>query len=421
MVDSLVRQKFQVKLDVPAKLDGFWEPGYRYYVLYGGRGSSKSWSVADRLIVAGLSAVEIDGEPRPHRFLCCREIQKSIKDSVKKLLDTRIDKLGLRWFYRSTDTSIIGLNGSEFLFAGLRHNAENVKSIEGITGCWVEEAHTISRNSLTLLTPTVRGYDDAFIIFTFNPRFPDDPVYQDFIEINGRPIVRPDAKVIELNYVDNPWFNKALRRDMEFDKSHNPDIYQHIWLGKLLRDGEALVFGKKQIISDWCEPPNGVEFLFGADFGYANDPSTLNRSWMSEDETTIFIDYEAHGVGVELDDLPAFYDEVPEARNWLIKGDSSRPETISHLNRHGFSVIGATKGPDSVKDGIAFLRSKIIVIHPRCSRTLAEFLTHKFKRHSQTEEILPVTEDKNNHHIDGMRYAYEGAWMPGGFHMGVIN
>lgn len=420
MREALARQSLELSLELPAKLEGFFAPGYRYYVIRGGRGSAKSWSIADYLLISALDPVEADGEMVPHRTLCCREIQKSIKDSVKKLLDTKIDKLGLRWFYRSTDTSIIGLNGAEFLFAGLRHNAENIKSIEGITRCWVEEAQTISRNSLTLLTPTVRGYDDAYVIFSFNPRFPDDPVYTDFVEINGRQINRPDARVIELNYVDNPWFNKALRRDMEFDRDNNPDIYQHIWLGKLLRDGEALVFGRKQIITDWCEPPAGVEFLFGADFGFANDPSTLNRSWMSQDQTTIFIDHEAHGVGVELDDLPAFYDEIPESRNWLIKADNARPETISKLNRHGFNVVGATKGADSVKDGIAFLQSKIIVIHPRCKRTLAEFLTHKFKRHSQTNEILPQTEDRGNHHIDGMRYAYEGAWMPGGFYMDVV-
>ncbi len=393
---------------MPAKLRGFFAPGYRYYVLHGGRGSAKSWSMAIFLVCQGYTS--------RHRILCCREIQKSIKDSVKKLLDDVIDSLGLRAFYRSTDTGIVGANGTEFIFAGLRHNVETVKSMEGVTICWVEEAQTISRDSLEVLKLTIR-VEGSIILFTMNPRFENDPVYQDFLGPGSEG--RSDAQVVQMNHSDNPWFSDVLRQDMEHVRRTNYDLYLHVWEGKILIDGDALVFGKN-VRCEWCEPPEDAEFMFGCDFGYARDPTTLNRTWMSPDEGTIFIDYEAHGMRTEIDDIPALFDEVPGSRDWPIIADSARPETISYLRRKGFPITGAGKGKGSIEDGITFLQSKTIIIHPRCKNTLAEFKTHKFRRHSQTNVILPKTEDADNHHIDGLRYAYEGKWMKGSIQICVI-
>lgn len=371
-------------------------------MLHGGRGSAKSWSVATYLLLQGYA--------KRHRILCCREIQKSIRDSVKKLLDNRIEALGLRAFYRSTDTSIVGLNGTEFIFAGLRHNVEAVKSMEGITICWVEEAQTISRDSVDVLVPTIRA-PGSIILYTMNPRFPDDPIYEDFILRAQEGTLRPDARVEQMNYCDNLWFpGSPLVAEMEDCRRNNHDVYLHIWEGQILVDGDALVFGKN-VRCEWCEPPDGAQFMFGADFGFAQDPTTLNRTWMSDDESTIFIDHEAHGIRTEIDDLPELFDEIPGCRDWPIIADSARPETISYLSRKGFHITGAEKGKGSVEDGITFLQGKQIVIHPRCKNTLAEFKTHKFKRHAQTNAILPKTEDVNNHHIDGMRYAWEGKWQ----------
>lgn len=134
---------------LPPRLKGFFRPGPRYLVLHGGRGSAKSWSAAEFVLLSGLE--------RRHRILCGREIQKSIKDSVKKLLDDKINAMGLRPYYRSTDTSITGVNGTEFMFAGLRHNPETIKSMEGVTILWIEEAQTISRDSFEVIKPTIRS------------------------------------------------------------------------------------------------------------------------------------------------------------------------------------------------------------------------------------------------------------------------
>lgn len=387
----------RIELQLPRRLSGFFSPGPRYHILHGGRGSGKSWSVADYLLIAGMQ--------RQHLILCCREIQKSIKDSVKRLLDARIAHHGLEWFYRSTDTSIRGANGTEFIFAGLWRNVESViKSMEGVTICWVEEGQTISRDSWQVLVPTIRQ-PGSFIIVTMNPRFPDDPIYADFI---ADPSLRPDARVLQMNWRHNPWFSPELKAEMLFQRRSNYAVYLHIWEGEILIDDEALVFGNN-VQCKYFDTPIQVEFLFGADFGYAQDPSTLNRTFMlPDDDRTIYLDYEAHGVRTEIDDLPALYAKVPLSKRGPITADSARPETINYLARRGYNIRGAKKGPGSVEDGIAFLQSMNIIIHPRCPFTLAEFKTHKFRRHTQTNLVLPITEDTNNHHIDGTRYAYEG-------------
>ena len=128
--------------------------------------------------------------------------------------------------------------------------------------------------------------------------------------------------------------------------------------------------------------------MIGGDFGYAQDPNAFLRTFMSDDESTIYIDYEAHGIRTEIDDLPDLIDEIPRfSRDWPIVADSARPETISYLARRNFAIAGAKKGPGSVEDGITFLQGKTIIIHPRCKHTLGEFKTHKFKRHAKTNAI----------------------------------
>ena len=149
-----------VALDIPDKLIPIFETDKRYIDLYGGRGSGKSWTVADFLL--------FQGQVRPCRIMCTREIQKSISDSVIQLLSDKIQANNLSSFYDIQKNAIYGANGTNFLFKGLRHNPNDIKSTEGIDYCWVEEAQSVSRSSLNILTPTVRK-DGSQIIFTYNP------------------------------------------------------------------------------------------------------------------------------------------------------------------------------------------------------------------------------------------------------------
>ena len=145
------------------------------------------------------------GSRQPLRILCAREIQKSMRDSVHRLLKDYIIKLGLTAFYDVLDTEIRGKNGTLFLFAGLQsHTVDSIKSFEGVDRVWIEEAHAISKKSLDTLIPTIRK-EGSEIWMTLNPDMATDEVYQRFISTPS-----PDTWVCEVNWRDNPWFPEVL-------------------------------------------------------------------------------------------------------------------------------------------------------------------------------------------------------------------
>lgn len=405
MTRPMAAKRPQLKL--PKKLNGFFEPGMRHYVLHGGRGSAKSWSIAAFLVYIALTG--------RHRILCCREYQTSIRESVKYLIEAQIRVLGYQSQFRCTRTSIKARNGSEFIFAGLHHNIESIKSMEGITIVWVEEAQTISRESVKQLVPTIR-YAGSFLLYSLNPRFGDDPVYEDLVVPK---VPRDDVRAVEINYDDNPWFNDTpLRAEMEHMKKTNPGMYRHVWRGQLLEDDEARIF--TNVTVEAFDTPENAEFMYGADFGFANDPAVILRTFMSPDEKKIFVDYEIQSYHLKLVDYPDTYNSIPGIRRGAIVADSSEPQTIDYLIDRGFTVTGAFKGAGSVMEGIRFLQSKDIIVHPRCQSILAEAHLYLFKRHPQTDKIMPVPVDANNHAWDALRYAWEGRWMKRGPMVKVI-
>ena len=221
----------------------------------------------------------------------------------------------------------------------------------------------------------------------------------------------PDnAVVVELNYQDNPFFPEVLEQERLNDLARlDYASYAWIWEGAYLENSDKQVLNGKYIIEEFDDGlyKKADRLLFGGDFGYANDPNTLIRSFILND--CLYIEYEAYGVHVELDEIPSFYDSVPEARKWPIKGDCSRPETISHIKRKGFNISGAKKWQGSVEDGISFLRGfKKIIIHPRCKHTAEEARLYSYKTDRTTGEVLPIIEDKNNHCWDAIRYSLDG-------------
>lgn len=370
------------------------ERDVRYRVLYGGRGSGKSWGVAEALILH--AAFE------PSRILCCREVQNSIKDSVHKLLVDTIDRLGYRRFFRITRESIRGVCGSEFIFKGLKHSIQDVKSTEGITTCWVEEAQTVSEESWEVLIPTIRA-EGSEIWVTFNPNEESDPTYQRFV-------VNPPDKCISalVNYTHNPHFPEVLKTEMEFMKRVDYETYLNVWEGKPKTRSDAAIIKRWRVeeFSDdkWREADR---LFFGADFGFAQDPSTLIRYFVVDNR--LHIEYEAYGTGVEIDETPQLYDSVPAARDWRIYADSARPETISYLRRNGFNIEAVDKWQGSVEDGIAHINGfEEIIIHPRCVNTAKEARLYQYKVDRITGDILPVIVDKHNHCWDAIRYGLNG-------------
>lgn len=371
---------------------------YRYKIYWGGRGGGKSWAIARALVILGAH--------KKLRILCAREIQHSIADSVHKLLIEQITELGLESHYRVTQNAVLGVNGTEFIFKGLRFNVREIKSTEGIDICWVEEAQSVSEESWSVLIPTVRKAGSE-IWLSFNPLDEDDPTYQRFIVHTP-----PHSAVHKVGFRENPWFPEVLRKEMEYLRQVDYEAYLHVWEGEVRRVSDAIIFKGKYIVEPF-ETPSKARFYHGADWGFAQDPTALIRCFTEEDN--LYIDMESYGVGVDLDDTPSLFDAIPTARRWPIKADAARPETISYMKRRGFNISAAKKWQGSVEDGIEFMRSfKKIIIHPRCKHTIDEFDHYSYKVDRQTNDILPVIVDANNHCIDAIRYSLDGLIKSGG-------
>ena len=369
----------------------------RYKVYWGGRGSGKSWAVAEALIRLAST--------RCIRVLCVREYQNSIKDSSHKVLKDMISRLGLQAYFTITKEEIRSTTGSEFIFKGLHGNEESIKSTEGIDYCWVEEAQTVSKSSWKVLGPTIRKAG-AEIWVTYNLINEDDATHDRFV-INPR----SRSIVHQVNYDQNPFFwDSPLVQEMEDDKRDNYHMYEHIWLGFPLRIDDSIIFSGKYVVEAFDDElwKQAERLHFGADFGFAQDPSTLIRDFVVGN--TLYIEYEAWGTGVELDEMGEFYASVPGSKDWPIKADGARPETISHIRRNwGYNISAAEKWDGSVKDGIAHIRKfERIVIHPRCKHTAQEARLYRYKVDKITKEVLPVIIDKNNHCWDATRYSLDG-------------
>lgn len=396
MSDSLVQLPESFRFLWAAKADD-GKP-VRYRAVYGGRGSAKSHSFAQALV---LKAAE-----KPLRIGCYREIQKSIRDSVKRLLDDKIAASGLKDFYSSTDTEIRGPNGSLFIFNGLRTNPDAVKSTEGLDIAAVFEANRVSQRSWDMLIPTIRK-SGSEIWAEWNPEFASDPVDQMF---RGKDGAAPGSIVRRVNWNDNPFFPDVLKQELEWDKKRDPEKYAHIWLGEYQHHSEARVF--KNWTVDTFERPAGTVYRLGADWGFSIDPSVMVRA--SIDQNRLYIDWETYRIGCEIVNLPELFMAIPEAEKWPSVADSARPETISHMRNHGFPKMqAAVKGAKSIEEGVAFLQSFDIIVHPRCQHVIDELTLYRYKTDPLTGQILPILEDKNNHCIDALRYACEGARRAG--------
>jgi PBSX family phage terminase large subunit len=193
----------------------------RYKGAYGGRGSAKSHFFAD------LAIDNLVQNPT-HRGVCVREIQKSLKESAKRLLEDKIQTHKVGHLFNIMHDRIETTQGGVIIFQGMQdHTAESIKSLEGFDWAWCEEAQTMTSKSLELLRPTIRK-PGSELWFSWNPRLASDAVDK-FFRSDSPP---PGAVCIRANHSDNPWFPKELKAELNFDKTHRPDRYGHVWLGE---------------------------------------------------------------------------------------------------------------------------------------------------------------------------------------------
>lgn len=380
-----------IDIDIPEAFDGLLDE-HRYYVYYGGRGSSKSHSIARFLICLAMSG--------SYKILCARELQNSIMESVYSLLKGVIYLYNLEKYFNIKMALIeCPSTDSVFFFKGLAHNIESVKSTEGIDICWIEEADKVSQNSWDTLIPTIRK-PGSKIIITFNPTHEDDPVYQMFV-VTGQ----PDSVVRKVNYNDNPYFPEVLEKERLHLRATDYEKYLHVWEGELRTVSDAQVFKGKFVVEEFSS--EGEEcFYHGMDFGFANDPSTVVRCFIKG--TNLYIEKEAYGHHVEINELPSLMRSVLVSKYHKVKADCARPETISYLKNEGWNIEAAKKWQGSVEDGIEFMKSfDKIIIHPSCVHAIEEFKRYSFKIDKRTNEVIPVVMDDFNHIIDAIRYALD--------------
>lgn len=405
-----------------------WRPCHTK-VYYGGRGASKDWCMAEVLIKRARKETML--------VLCTREYQNSIADSVHRVLRNMIYRLGYENEFHITDKTIRHkVTGAEFIFKGLHHNVEEIKSTEGVKVTWVAEAQNTTEESWINLEPTVFRVEGAELWVSFNVTDENAATYRRYVT---NP---PKGSIVhKVNYTENPFFPEGLKRLMLKDRENDIQLYQHIWLGHPRKRSNAVILADRCRIEEFSDTlwKKANKLMFGADFGYASDPSTLVRSFELPNAKCkelglilpndpqgkadrLFIEYEVGDVGVELDELPAMYDTIPGSREWPIKADSSRPETISHLRGKGFQISEATKWKGSVEDGLAWLRGHVIIIHPRCQKFEAEAtMNYRYKVDPKTIDpktnapvILPEIIDAHNHYIDATRYGADGYITKGG-------
>jgi phage terminase large subunit len=375
----------------------------------GGRGSGKSHFFAEMAVEAMLCDPSL-------RFVCIREVQRSLKFSAKSLIESKIRSMvpDHEDHFEILTTEIRRRGGTGvMIFEGMQdHTADSIKSLEGFSRAWVEEAQSLSKRSLELLLPTIR-LDGSEVWFSWNPNEPDDPV--DKFLVADRPA---NATVVHVNYLDNPFCPERTLNEAERMRSLDDDAYAHIYLGGYNVKSDAKVLGGKCVVEEFDVPldrfggPTWDGPYHGADHGFAMDPRTLVKCWIGPHErwgaNCLYIEHESHHVKLGIDATAARWaEDVPGFAAYVVRAEAAEPGTNDYLKRHGVPRIeGVKKWQGSVEDGIAHLRAyDKIIIHVRCKHTTDEARLYSYKVDKRTGDILPKIEDRFNHIWDAVRYA----------------
>lgn len=392
----------ELNLRLPVKLAGLYQPR-RYKVMHGGRGGGKSHGVAEVLLDMAAR--------NPLRILCAREIQKSMRDSVHRLLKDKVVKLGLQGFYEVLDNEIRGANGSLFLFSGLQsHTVDSIKSFEGVDIVWVEEAHGVSKKSWDVLIPTIRK-ECSEIWLTLNPDMDTDETYTRFIARRS-----PDTWVCEINWRDNPWFPSVLDQERKKAKMMDPDSYDHIWEGKPRRVAEGAIYRHEieAIYSEGraCPVPYdpGLPVHTVWDLGW-NDAMTIGMVQRGPQDVRI-IDYieDSHRTldwyVAQLEKRPYRWgtDFLPhDGKTKNFQTGKSTQQQLQSMGRRDVQVLSAM----NVEEGIKLAR----MLFPRCffdesktARLLECLRRYRRAMHTKTDEPMAPLHDEYSHGADMYRY-----------------
>lgn len=392
------------KILIPERLEKLLFPKSRK-IIYGGRGSAKTRTIASIL----TEAIRANDK----RCVCLREVLKTLSTSCYKEIEDEVDRRGLRnEQMKVTNRDFRSYLGrGECWFVGMRNNVTGMKGLANIDIAWLEEVQDMSLLSWDTIDNTVRA-PGSEVWCSFNPDKESDPAWSELVAPYHAHMVDgiyedDEVLIIECNHMHNPWFNDTtLPAKMQKMKERDYDRYLWIYEGKFNRNSKVEVMNGKWEVEEFEPQAHWSGPYIGGDWGFSQDPATLVKLWIDDINEDLYIEYEAWGIGVELDEIPQFYERVPGYNDSKIWADNSQPATISHVKNKGIDIGGAEKWQGSIQDGVAYLRSfKNIYIHPRCTHTKYEFEHYKHKVDPKTEEILTDIVDKDNHCCDAIRYA----------------
>ena len=389
----------KAEIKIPAKIARNFASNARYHVLKGGRGSAKTRAAAAWCAVRAISHAQ---SGRRGVILCGREHLNSLEESsLPELKETILSHEWMVPLFDMGEKYIRTACGSvSFAFAGLRHNLDSLKSKARILDAWIEEAENVSETAWRKLIPTIRE-EGSKIVITYNPESPESATHRRFVASE-----HADIAVTHVNWRDNPWFPEVLNAERLRDKVNSPETYEHVWEGAFYTMTNAQIFAGKIEVKEFEPQPGWDGPYYGGDFGFSQDPTAAVEVWIAGDE--IFIRREAFKIGLELDDTAPFVSQqILGFEQHVSRWDNSRPESISHLKRHGMPRVQAVdKWKGSVEDGIAYLRSfRKIVIHPECVNMQREARLYSHKVDRLTGDVTTQIVDAHNHGWDAVRYA----------------
>lgn len=393
--------------EFPGKLRFLFKPK-RYKGAFGGRGSGKSWGFARALLIIGAS--------KRIRVLCAREVQKSIQQSVHQLLRDQIGALGLGSFYEVLNTEIRGKNGTEFYFAGLSdQTADSLKSFEGVTHCWVEEAQSVSKRSWDILIPTIRA-EGSEIWITYNPQLESDETHQRFV-INPP----PDCEMVLMNYSDNPYFPKVLEAERKHaQETMRPEEYGHIWEGKCKPAVEGAIYfeAMSQTIAAGRirEVPHDGQLKTHVvfDLGMSDAMTLILVQKVSseirvihyiEGTQRILADYSAELKSLRLDDQPMNWGTLYLPHDGFHKKHQTGKDDATILRGLGWDVqavpnVHVNSGIDRARE--VFPR---VYFHQKRTERLVECLKrYRWNLSAKTGEAINPLHDEFSHGADAFRY-----------------
>jgi phage terminase large subunit len=374
-------------VNIPIEYKGLFDKSWREAAIYGGRFSLKSHTVARYLLIRARQ--------EKTRVGCFREFQNSIAESSHQLLADLIKQYGLTDFQVTNNSIINKITGSDFIFKGLYLNEQSIKSIEGIDIAWVEEAQTITKQSIEILTPTVRKAGSQ-IIYTYNRLLEDDPVHQRLVTEG-----RPNTLIINVNYdiaLKYGMMPDVIKAEMEDDRDKRPSLYKHKWLGEPSST-------ERKIYRDWAiidEIPHEARLeRYGLDYGYSNDPTSIVAVYKYNGG--YIWDEIIYKKGLSNKQIADVLLNLPEA---LVIPDSAEPKSNDELISYGISVLPSQKGQGSVNQGIQLVQSQRVSVTRRSQNIIREYQNYLW-RVDNNDRIINVPEGGFEHALDAGRYAME--------------